>query len=158
MLLASNASPARNPAVPKTFQFGDVAFQYPENWILSDDSLTGDSGKTQLRVSLESPNGALWCLSSHDVAEHEAVESAFAALEEEYGALETYAAPSPGDELAPSLSREAQFLYLDFLIRAQAHAITINHRKLVLLFQAEDHEYEQVEPVFLAIAHSLRKS
>ena len=53
---------------------------------------------------------------------------------------------------------EMRFYYLDFVVMARVLSLRHRDRTLVLLFQAEDRDYETLAPIFHAILVSVLRS
>ena len=75
-------------------------------------------------------------------------------LENEYEDLEQQAIDVKlNSEIVSGL--ELQFYCLDFLVRSRLLGVHIGDRGVLLTWQAEDREFDKMEPVFRAISFSL---
>ncbi len=130
---------------------GGVSFQYPENWELKEDL-----GQGPLSVYVTASSGAFWSAAIYEP--HESAENlcrqALDAMRGEYDELEVDAvAEEIADESTVGYS--LQFYCLDFLVRCRMLALTAMGKTLLLTWQAEDRDFDSLEPVFYAITTSL---
>lgn len=135
-----------------TFDRLGISFQYPENWTLDDS----DARQGVRAVAVYSPGGAFWSVMVHptDAALHELLDSALAAMREEYAELES----EPVTENIggyESRGYDMNFYYLDLTSTARVRAIETPEAKLVVFCQADDTELAAVERVFAAMTVSL---
>jgi len=129
-----------------------VRFLYPEGWSVTEDS-AADEPRT---VSLESPGGATWELLMYagmrdpERLSQEVLET----MRSEYGEVEeaAYADRFDGVEAA---GYSLYFYCLDLLITARVLSMQFSGGMALILWQAEDREFEKLEPVFRAITTSL---
>lgn len=134
-----------------TFDKHGVQFMYPENW-----SLTTDDESWPRAISVESPSGAFWSLHlySPPADPRKLTEDVISALRAEYDPLEAEeASEQVGDVKAEGY--DLSFFYLDLLIICHTRSFTFGNKTLVIMTQAEDRDYQQLEPVFRAITVSL---
>ena len=134
-------------------KFG-ISFQYPDNWTLeADDVLRGQGA-----VSVYSPGGGFWSVTVHDQADDprvliRAVVDAMRNMYEELDAedtLETIEGRSvPGCEM--------NFYYLDLTNTATVRVIHSSQANYLIVCQAEDREFAELENVFAAMTVSLLK-
>lgn len=129
-----------------------IQFAYPENWLLEEDS----DPEARLHLTLTSPSTAFWTLIVYpEVLDlPHVLDEAVAALKKEYHDLETHDAPQQiaGESLP---GRDANFICLDLTSTASFSASHRGASTYLIMFQAEDREFERVEPVFRAITQSL---
>lgn len=140
--------------MPVTYQNHGVQFLYPETWTLTDEH----GGDWPRSVALETPNSGFFTLQIHrGSTPGELAEQALQALREEYPTVEADSALErvEGQELT---GFDLHFYYLDFVIAARVRAVRHGTETLVWLFQAEDREFDELEPVVLAIETSLLRS
>jgi hypothetical protein len=143
----------RRAAMAATFTRHGLQFQYPENWQLkAEDTEDGWS------VTVQAPDGgAFLLLSSH--AGHPPVtqmlETALAALREDYPELEAVAAT---ESLAGQRAQgwDVQFLSLDFVTTCWLRSWRTKTHSLLLMCQCSDLDSAHAEPVLRAIRASLR--
>jgi hypothetical protein len=133
------------------YQRGGIQFRYPENWKLADDSMEG----IPRTVSIQAPSGAFWSIDIHpfSVDPDELMTQALEAMRGEYPDLE---ASETDTIVAGNESRgyDLYFCCLDFVVASRMRAFRLGHATYMLTYQAEDREFEQMEPVFDAITHS----
>jgi hypothetical protein len=141
-------------AMPETFDKLGVRFQYPENWILDEkDALEGDNS-----VSVYSPDGAFWTLIIHPAGRDpgDLAGAALRAMQQEYEQLdaESVLETVGGREL---VGFDLNFYCLDLTNTAMLRAFSTPAASCLILCQAEDREFAEVETVFRAITQSLLK-
>jgi hypothetical protein len=138
--------------MPAVFDKFGIRFQYPENWILEDDE---GSTRDQV-VSVYSPGGAFWTLvlgpASADPAEM--ASAAVAELDAEYDDFESEATSERiGD--VDMIGFDVNFICLDLTNTAWVRAWSDDRHTYLLLCQAEDRDFEQLQNVFRAMTVSL---
>ena len=136
-----------------TFDHFGLRFQYPENWSITDES-SDDWPKS---VSVQSPGSGFWSVMQYDLGtDHVALlDETLQEMRTQYEDLETSVISEVFDE-QDVLGYEMFFYCLDFLVCARALTVRADDGKVYLiLWQAEDREYAQVEAVFRAITTSL---
>jgi len=135
-----------------TYDRAGLSFAYPENWVLEEDR----DEQARLNLTVTSPNTAFWTLIVYaEVLDlTHVVDHAVEALKAEYPELE---ADEAGEEVAgqPLRGQDARFFYLDLTSTARVRACHRGAATYLILCQAEDREFEAVEPVFGAITQSL---
>ena len=138
--------------MPAKYDRDGFAFQYPDNWVLEEDPSDG----LPRTVSVTAESGAFWSLSIYDDGTPPAIlqQQTIEALSQEYEGVET-------DELEIELmtqqvdATDLQFYCLDFLIHARLIPIARGNYSALLIWQAEDREFDQLETVFQAITISM---
>lgn len=134
------------------FDRNGVAFQYPENWQLTDDS----GQASACCVTLQSPRSGFWMLQAFEANERPEGFAA-AVLEEvrsEYDLVEANSVNEPICDVDTS-GYDIQFYCLDFVVRASVRSFAVGPKTYVILCQAEDREFDEIGPVFLAMTTSL---
>lgn len=129
-----------------------LKFLYPDNWTVSGE---GESVMESAWVTLESPSAGYWTVHRYPSTyfQQQIIDGLVAGMEEEYPELER--APTRCRIADFQLEGEqAYFYYLDLLIRWQVMAITRDGQVLLFEWQAEDQEFDQLQPVFEAITTS----
>ena len=133
------------------YQRRGIQFRYPENWTLADDSLDA----FPRTISLQAPSGAFWSVDIHpfSVDPDDLLSQVLEAMRGEYPDLE---ASATNEAVAgnPSSGYDLYFCCLDFVVACRLRAFHQGHATYMLTFQAEDREFDQMEPVFQAITHS----
>ena len=138
--------------MPALFRKLGISFQYPDNWALDEeDALAGRKS-----VTVFSPGGAFWSVSVHPQSTHplRMAEAAVDAIREEYAELEVEEARETiaGRE---TVGFDLTFYYLDLVNSASVRCLRTDRATYAVFCQAEDHEFDQLHPVFLAITTSL---
>jgi len=125
-----------------------VTFLYPENWSLEEHPLQG----LPRTVSVTSPVGAYWSATVY--GDDEPLER----LQEQY--VETFRQEYDDVELdltkigvgTETLSvLDIQFHCLDFLVHSRLIARRVGKHHVLIAWQAEDRDFDELEPVFTAI-------
>jgi len=129
-----------------------IRFLYPQGWKVTDDDATAEPRN----VALESPTGGTWELIVYtglrDRAELAA--EALKAMQAEYENIEV-AERTVHFADVEAIGYELYFYHLDLLVSSRVFAAHFGDRTVLLLWQAEDREFDNLEPVFVAIATSL---
>ena len=128
-----------------------VHFQYPENWTILEESQEWPH-----EITLESPSGAFWALHVYfpPTDPSELASDALDAMRMEYENVEV----EPVREMigtVPTEGFDMSFFYLDLLINCRTRSFTLGDKTFLLITQAEDRDYDELEPVFRAITISL---
>ena len=138
--------------MPALFDRYGISFAYPENWSLDDS----EDGIPFPCVTVSSPQTAFWSLSIHSryVNMEELIETAIEALRGEYGKMDVQAVY---DEIEgqPIRGCEVSFCCLDLFSTAHIRAFFSKNQVFLLLYQAEDNEFEKMRRVFDAMTTSL---
>jgi hypothetical protein len=134
-------------------QFG-IRFQYPDNWTLEAEDLLQGQGS----VSVYSPGGGFWSVTVHDPSQEpadlvDAVVDTMRNMYEELDAEETVETVAGRD--VPCC--EMNFYYLDLTSTATVRVIPSPRANFLVLCQAEDREFAELENVFAAMTASLVK-
>lgn len=129
-----------------------ICFQYPDNWTL-DEIEARDSGNS---VTVYSPGGAFWSITIHPASQspQALADAALAAMRQEYDELdaEPIAETVAGQELT---GWDMNFYCLDLTNTALVRGFSTDEATYLLFCQADDREFDEVEPVFAAITRSL---
>lgn len=135
-----------------TYDRHEIRFVYPDNWELSEEYQGSDSHC----VTLQSPGSAFWMLQA--VTSSKSLESlateTLRSVKQEYGEVEVLRVDEDIEGI-PSLGYDLYFYCLDFLVSSKIRCFTRFDRSCVLLYQAEDTEFDRMLPVFAAITASL---
>lgn len=133
------------------FEQDGIGFRYPANWQLQRDET--ECGWT---VSVQSPQTAFFMLTyDEDMPEQELMaETALEALRSEYPELE---AEEAFESLAgqPAIGHDIRFFSLDLTNTCWTRTFYSGRGTVLALWQANDLELEEVEPIFQAIRASL---
>ncbi len=129
-----------------------VRIFYAEGWKITEDEVAAEPRT----LSFESPSGGIWelMLYSDPRDGDELVGEAFSVMSEEYENLE--AAPYTtefGDVQANG--QEIYFYHLDLLVHCRIVTAPLGDQTALLLWQAEDRDFDELEPVFRAMATTL---
>ncbi len=138
--------------MPRQYAKLGIHFQFPDNWALDEsDALKGDES-----VSVFSPGGAFWSIIKHprSALPQELVEAALQAMRQEYDELD---AEGVEETLAGQalVGFDMNFYCLDLTNTALLRAFQTAEATYLVLCQADDREFAEVEGVFRAMTRSL---
>jgi hypothetical protein len=133
------------------YQRDPLHFLYPENWSVVEESWD----QWPREVSVQSPGGAFWSVHVYPATDPRPLtQEVLNAMKQEYEQLESSVlAEDYGDRQVTGF--EMHFYCLDFLVRARTLGIRRGDVTYLLVFQAEDRDFDQLEPVFRAMTLSL---
>ena len=138
--------------MPLQFHADGIRFQYPDNW-----KLTRDPTDTGWSVSVESPATAFLLVTfDREMPEVELVaQTVLDALRADYSDLE---ADPALESLAgqPALGHDIRFFSLDLTNTCHTRSFYTETGTILLMWQTNDLELDDVEPVFRAIFASVR--
>jgi hypothetical protein len=129
-----------------------VRLIYAEGWKITEDDLDAEPRT----LSIESPCGGIWelMLYSDPRDGDELADEALSVLGEEYEDLETTGYTTEFADVAAS-GYEIYFYHLDLLIHSRIITAPLGGQTALLLWQAEDRDFDELEPVFRAMATTL---
>lgn len=132
-----------------------IRFMFPENWTIINDA----HGDAIADVMIQSPSGAFWTLQAFDdqLAASELLETTLESLGQEYEDLETRDSELEIGGVSGT-GKELSFFCLDFLVAGRVFVFSRGGCRLLVMYQAEQREFDEVEPVFRAITTSLLTS
>ena len=137
---------------PPLYENAGIRFRYPENWRIVEEETEG----TAQTVSAQSPGSGFWMLQIFPSQREsgELTADLLQMLRGEYGEIETEAVCQPvvGVE---ATGYNLHFFCLDMLVVARTRGFSLGNRSCLLLCQAEDREFSELELVFEAITTSL---
>ena len=133
------------------FENAQIRFLYPENWTIAED---GSSDPPT--VTVQSPNSGFWTLVmySNDYDPDELTNQVVQAMDEEYEALESNPSTLEIGEVT-AYGYEMFFSCMDLVVSAKTFAIRHNEMTLLLLWQGESRDFDELELVFLAMTQGL---
>lgn len=138
--------------MPATYQNLGVHFLYPENWTVTEEQ----ASEPPLGMTLECPGGGFWSLAIYitPVDPAELVHQVCETMRQEFETFESARADCTIEGVA-AVGVEMNFYCLDLLVTAKAQSFQIADKKFLVLYQAENREFDELEPVFGAITLSL---
>ena len=140
--------------MPAVYDQHGVRFLYPENWRLQEEL-----EQAARVITLETPGGGFWSVHVYppDQPTDRLVEAALATMRQEYQELE---AKSVEETIGgyPAAGYDLTFYCLDFVVVCRVRSCSTPRHSLLLLYQAEDREFDALEAVFSAITLSLLAS
>ena len=141
--------------MPATYRKLGLTFQYPDTWTLDE----GEAMEGEKSVTVYSPGGAFWSVSVHPRSRgpQELVDTALDAMKQVYDELDAEAVEETvsGTEL---IGCDMNFYCLDLTNTAVVRSGRTAKNTLLIFWQADDRELEEVESVFRAITLSLLHS
>src|SRR5437870_1704872 len=154
--------------MPATYERSGLYFDYPESWLLEEggqDEETDDAGEAAepreerdepTSVTVHSPGGAFWTVLKYRGATdpRRYLEASLSAMREEYDDLDV----TPAEESLHGhrlTGYDLNFFYLDLTNTAHIRGVKTLGATLLILCQADDREWEQIEDVFEAMTSSL---
>ncbi len=134
------------------FDKAGIRFQYPENWTLDESDALGG----QRSVALYTPGGGFWSVIIHPPGEHieRLLDTAVKAMRKEYKELDV----EPVIENLGDVQLEGydlNFYCLDLTNSALLRVAQSSDATLLIMYQAEDREFDAIGKVFQAITISL---
>jgi hypothetical protein len=141
--------------MPAVYQKLGVKLLYPENWSITDE----DDEDWPRTVTLQSEETGFWSLHVYPPGHNiqEVIDELVAAIRAEFLDIEVLPAQETvGD--TDTTGVDLAFFYLDLLVEAKIRCLTTPSATLIWLYQAESREFEQMEPVFQAIAVSMLRT
>ncbi len=141
--------------MPAIYDNSDVRFLYPENWSLTDE----EKEEWPRSVTLQSPSSAFLTLLTYPSPQspNQLALDAVSAMREAYEEVES-------EEVfekigaTDTVGYNMDFIYLDFIVRAEVRSFSHGNRTFVVLCQAETREFDEMASVFRAITISLLRS
>ena len=134
------------------FEHPECSFRYPENWKL-DTAETGE-----LAVTVESPDGGFWTLQGFGPVDPlEVAEKAKDAMMGEYDQIE-YEEVDEEQFGYSMVGYNLDFYCLDLVIEARIRAMRVAGNAYMIMYQAEDRDFQNLLPVFGAITKTLTDS
>jgi hypothetical protein len=137
--------------MPALFEKAGVRFQYPDNW-----QMTQEATETGWTVSVQSPDTGFFLLTLDEEMPETGLmaETALDALRSEYPGLE---AEDALDSLAgqPAVGHNIRFFSLDLTNTCCTRSFDSEGGTIFIMWQANDLELEELEPIFRAICASL---
>jgi hypothetical protein len=142
--------------MPATFDNLGISFQYPENWELDEEEIRAG----QSAVTVFSPGGGFWSIALHTNLAADPAHTAQAALDamrKEYDDLdaEPVRETVAGHQL---VGFDLNFFCLDLTNTACIRSLRVGRTTYTIFFQAEDREYSEISPVFVAMTLTLLQS
>lgn len=141
--------------MPATFDQLGLRFEYPDNWSVDQ----GEDVDANQQVVVSSPHTAFWQLSKHPAGTdlEPLFDEVLAALRSEYQEIEV----ELEDEVVEGYSITGftvNFFYLDLTNTCWLRGIVTESANYLLVCQAEDREFAQVELVFRAMLASVLRN
>ena len=138
--------------MPASYDRFGIHFDYPDNWQLDASDEQGDPTS----VTVACPSGAFWTLTSHpaDADLGDLIDQVLSVLREEYEQLDAEAVSQTLGEVE-LIGYDVNFYCLDFISDATIRGFQTPGATYVILCQAEDNEFQQLDLVFQAVTTSL---
>lgn len=140
--------------MPAVYEHQGIRFLYPENWSLMDEDYDGWPHS----VTVQSPQTSFWSLHVYPPGQDlkPLVKEVIESIQASFPDQELEVLPV-NDEVGETKTKgvDVTFFYLDLLVEARIRTLKTPSATLIWHYQAESHELEVMEPVFLAITTSL---
>lgn len=132
-----------------------IRFAYPENWTLDQE----EAGEGQAAITVYSPGGGYWSVAIHAPEEdpNRLAGAAVKAMKQVYSDLDSEAVEETVAD-QPLVGYDLNFYCLDLTNTALVRAYQNDFGSYVVMCQAEDREYVEIEQVFRAMTASLVNS
>ena len=132
------------------FHADGVRFQYPESWML-----TREDGENGWIVTVQRSETAFFILRLDDQMPDAAVQTVLDTLRSDYPELEAEEVRETiGGQSA--VGHDIRFFSLDLTNTCCSRVLSCEMGTLLAMWQADDLELDEVEPIFRAICASLR--
>jgi hypothetical protein len=153
-VIPTSISPASETIMVGTFEKQGIHFQYPENWELTEDTSTPES----LTITLQSPGSAFWLLRILDLdnSPERLVAEVLNSMRQEYDELEATMVQQRLHEV-DTVGYDMQFYCLDLLVNSHVRSFVVDERAYLMMYQAEDREFDEMLPVFQAVITSMMR-
>ncbi|MEO8495196.1 MAG: hypothetical protein ABI614_09005 [Planctomycetota bacterium] len=129
-----------------------VRLFYAEGWKITEDELDAEPRT----LAIESPCGSIWQLmlysDSRDI--DELAGEGLSVLSDEYENLETTPFTTEFGDVRAS-GHDIYFYHLDLLVHCRIVGAMFGEQTAMLWWQAEDRDFDELEPVFRAMATTL---
>lgn len=138
--------------MPAKFDSFGIAFQYPDNWTLDEE----DVHAGQNCATVYSPGGGFWSVAIHPSSTQPA-ELAVAVVEAMKGEYEELEVADARQTIAGHqlVGYNLSFYYLDLINTAEIRCLRTDKASYSIFCQAEDREFDEIRPIFKAMATSL---
>lgn len=135
----------------RTYTGHDIIFQYPTDWILTEDEADGE-----VTVSLQTPGAAFWSLTVFDdrPAAEDVLGAVLNAYRDEYPELDIYAVSTTVCRL-PAEACDLDFVCLDLVSSAALRSFESLTRTFLIVYQGPDRELERFQGDFERVTLSL---
>jgi hypothetical protein len=138
--------------MPAVYENRGIRFLYPENWSIMDEEPEG----WPRSVTVQSEHTSFWSLHVYPAFQEtgDVVNEVVESIREVYPDLEVL----PANErygVTDTQGVDICFFYLDLLVEAKIRCLKTPSLTLVWHYQAESREFDEMEPVFQAMATSL---
>ncbi len=143
------------PPMSKQYDNLGLKFLYPESWTVVDET----ASEWPRSVTLQTPDSGFWVAQVHNESDpHQLTLQVLKTMKAEYEDLEAEPAIECESATHSLIGFDMQFYCLDLLVGAAVRSVSLDtSRKLSLLvmYQAEDREFERLQPVFAAMLLNL---
>jgi hypothetical protein len=135
-----------------TYDRGGISFVYPDNWVVSEES---PQSFAQC-VTVQSPGSGFWMVQvfQTDETPERLAEAALFSIEQDYDEIEVTRVEEDIEGTA-AIGYDLHFYCLDFIVCSKVRSFSLAARTFVLVYQAEDNEFDRIGLVFSAMTASL---
>ena len=135
----------------RVFEQHGVRFEYPEDWILHEESSPGE-----VSITVNSPETSFWSLTLlfERPDPYRVVETVLDALREEYSEIDVYSSEERlGDN--STVARDVDFVCHELIGSAFLRAAVTPGFTLLVLYQGADFELDETQPILERVSKSL---
>ncbi|MBS0261255.1 MAG: hypothetical protein JSS02_04805 [Planctomycetes bacterium] len=134
-----------------TYQDHGIQFRYPDDWELGEQQEAD-----QFSVTVTSPTTAFWTLSLFNSCPEpdDVIESVLDAFHEEYDEMDEYPTTARVAR-RPTVGRDIDFVCLNTMNFAAVRSFRTRQFTAMVLFQLNESEREDLEPILEQITRSL---
>lgn len=145
--------------MPRVYDHAGLRFDYPDNWEVEESDPRVRNAETEYTVTVYTPGGSFWSVVRQEGVTDatELAEAAAQVLREEYADLD-------GEDVDETIAghrvigQDLHFIFLDLTNTAQIRCVPTSRGMLLIHTQADDREFDDIEPVFQAMTTSLLRS
>lgn len=119
----------------------------PDHWTVEEETLDdAETGREEKAVTLYSPQGGFWSLARHPAADPvELAAAVLSTLKAEYPDCDVESVEETIDRRS-LVGFDVNFICLDLTATARVRCISVPAAGYVIFAQAEDREFERIEP------------
>jgi len=138
--------------VTAVFEKHGLKIQYPENWQLQENA----AEQQALEIQIAAPSGAFWSLLafSEEVDALDLMSEIIESIHDNYESVESNSATQKIGEFN-AIGFDNYFFCLDLLVCNRMRCVELVTHQLLVTYQAENREFDQMEAVFDAITFSM---
>ena len=135
----------------RVFEGHGIHFEYPEDWILHEQSTP-----EEITITINSPETSFWSLTLllERPDPYRVIETVIDTLREEYSDVDIYSSEDRLGDLQ-TVARDVDFVCHELIGSAFIRAAVIPGGTLLVLYQGADFELEETQPLLERVSKSL---